>query len=386
MKLNNQRSLVALAVITSLSIAGCSSMGKTKSTTSETSAGAGSAELSTLESKVSSLEGELASERARVQSLQSSAATAPPVASASASSGSTDLFPPNARPGECYARVFISPTYDTSTEQVLKSEASEKISVIPAKYEWGTEEVLVKAASERLEVIPAVYEWVTEKVMVKPPGKRVEVVPPTYKTVTEKVLDKPETTIWKKGSGLLGPASGGSNVTRIDESTGEIMCLVTVPATYKTIHQRVLVDKGGTREIEIPAEYKTVKKKIMKTPPTTRKIDIPAEYKTLKVKKIVEPPKTMTTPIPATYTTVTKRQKVSEGRIEWRPVLCKTNATANTVRRIQKALKGAGQNPGPIDGVLGGQTMSAIKAFQTKKGLPTGGITMKTLEALGVSL
>ena len=83
---------------------------------------------------------------------------------------------------------------------------------------------------------------------------------------------------------------------------------------------------------------------------------------------------------------MTKRQKVSEGRIEWRPVLCKTNATVDTIRRIQKALKSAGQNPGPIDGVLGAQTMSAIKAFQTKKGLPTGGITMKTLEALGVSL
>ena len=55
--------------------------------------------------------------------------------------------------------------------------------------------------------------------------------------------------VWKKGTGPI---------QRIDESTGEIMCLVEVPATYKTISKEVLVSPATTRTVEIPAVYKTV--------------------------------------------------------------------------------------------------------------------------------
>ncbi len=365
--------LIAAAVATSLAMAGCSSTPKSSdaSTVSTAADSASSAEMSSLQGKVTDLESQLANERAKLQQMQGSAAT-----SSMAATGSGELLPPNAKPGECYARIFIPPSYNTATEQVLKSEASEKISVIPAKFEWVQEQVVVREASQRLEVVPATFDWVEEIVTVKSASKRVEVVPASYKTVTEKILDKPEHTVWKKGTGPI---------SKIDESTGEIMCLVTIPATYKTLSKRVLVNKGGTREIDIPGETKIVKKKVMKTPPTTRSIEIPAKYKTVKVRKMVEPPKTTATPIPAKYSTVTKRTKVSEGYIEWRPVLCKTNTTADVVRRIQSALSKAGHNPGPLDGALGGQTLAAVKSYQKAKGLPTGGITMKTLTSLGVT-
>ena len=322
MNLINQKALVVATVAVSLSMAGCSSTPKS----STAAAADNAAEVEVLQQEVSSLEDQLSRERAKLQQMQSFE-----TGEQSMPEGVTGaLLPPNAQPGECYARVFLPPTYKSETEQVLKSEASEKIATIPAK-----------------------YEWVEEKVLVKAPSTRHEIVPPTYKTVTEKVLDKPEHTVWKKGSGPI---------SKIDESTGEIMCLVTVPASYKTVSKRVLVEKGGAREIEIPAEYKTVK-----------------------VRKVAEPAKTMVTPIPAKYDTITKRAKVSEGYIEWRPVLCKTNTTADVVRRIQAALDKAGHNPGPIDGALGGQTMAAVKSYQQAKGLPTGGITMKTLSSLGVN-
>lgn len=357
------KSLLVAGIAAALGMSGCSSM---SSKTAAADTGAASDDVKELQAKVSNLESELASERAHAVALQEAGAAAT----------GAELLPPNAQPGECYARVFIPPTYKTEEEQVLLSDASERVEVVPARYEWVEEQVLVKEASERLEVIPATYEWVEEQVLVKAAGKRVEVVPPTYETVTEQVLDKPEHTMWKKGTGPI---------SKLDESTGEIMCLVTVPASYKTITKQVLVEKGGTREIEIPAEYKTVKKKIMKTPPTTTKIEIPAEYKTVKVKQMAEPPKTSVVPIPAKYGTVAKRIQTTEGHIEWRPVLCRTNTTPDVVRRIQTALDQAGHNPGPIDGVLGAQTMAAVKAYQQEKGLATGGITMKTLDALGVT-
>jgi DNA repair exonuclease SbcCD ATPase subunit len=137
------------------------------------------------------------------------------------------LLPPEAKPGECYARVFVPPTYRTISEQRLKRGASEKVEVIPAKYEWVEEQVLVKGASERLETIPAQYEWVEEQVLVKEPSSRLEEVPAKYDWVEEQVLVEEAHTTWKKGRGLI---------EKIDNTTGEIMCLVEIPAAYPSGH------------------------------------------------------------------------------------------------------------------------------------------------------
>lgn len=275
---------------------------------------------------------------------------------------------PDAKPGECYAKVIIPAKYETQTEDVVVSEASERIEVIPAKYEtvqekvmvqdasyqlipvapvydsvsekvevtpasthWtltakgktrrasaslvsyaqqaglptGTaepgqcfveyykpaafktesESVLKKEASERIKVVPAKYEWAEEQVLVKEASQKVVQVPATYETVTEKVLVSPATTEWKKGRGL---------VERIDNTTGEIMCLV-----------------------EIPAKYKTVSRKVLKTPASVKTIEIPAEYATQKVRKVIEPATEMREEIPAEYETVTRRVKVGEESVAW---------------------------------------------------------------------
>jgi peptidoglycan hydrolase-like protein with peptidoglycan-binding domain len=56
------------------------------------------------------------------------------------------------------------------------------------------------------------------------------------------------------------------------------------------------------------------------------------------------------------------------------------------VRAAQQALKQKGQDPGPIDGVLGPRTQAALKAFQQAEGLtPTGRPDPETMAKLGVS-
>lgn len=240
------------------------------------------------------------------------------------------LLPPNAKPGECYARVLVPPTYKVETEQMLKREASERLEVVPARYEWVEEQVLVKPASKRLEVIPAVYE-----------------------TETERVLVRPAHTVWKKGTGPM---------QRVDHATGEIVCLVEVPATYKTVTKRAL-----------------------KQPATTRTVEIPAEYRTIKVRKLVSEPEVRRIPVPAEYQTVSRRIQLTEERLEWRPILCRTNATPAVIMQIQRALQQAGHDPGAIDGIIGPQTMNALKSYQRAKGLAVGDFTFRTLESLGVS-
>jgi hypothetical protein len=174
-------------------------------------------------------------------------------------------LPSSAKPGECYARVFIAPRCETVSEQVM-----------------------TRSASERVETIPAKYEVAEERVMVKPASKRIEQVPAEFKTVEEKVLVEPAHSEWRPGRGA---------VEKMDVATGKIMCLVDVPATYKTVQKQVLVKEATTREVEIPAAYEMQK-----------------------VNKMVEPARENHIQIPAEYKTVTRTEKVADGYWEWQKV------------------------------------------------------------------
>lgn len=295
-------------------------------------------------------------------------------ASAQKSLTQSPLLPPDAKPGECFARVLVPAEYRTVAEQRLKLGASERIETIPAKYEWVEEKVLVRGASERLEMIPAKYDWVEEQVLTREASTRLEKMPAEFEWVEDRILVKEAETVWKKGRGLIEKVN----------TTGEIMCLVEIPAQYKTVKNKVMVKPPATRTIEIPAEYKTVKKEVMVTPPSTRVIQIPAEYKTIKVKKMVSPAREERFEIPAEYQTVSKTELVKPGHMEWRRVMCETNITGNMVTRIQAALLKAGHDPGPIDGILGKHTNAAIKSFQKEKNIAVGGLTYETIRNLGV--
>jgi hypothetical protein len=287
------------------------------------------------------------------------------------------LFPPDAKPGECWARVFVPPTYQTATEQVLVRGSSESLEVIPAQYTWVEEKVLVKEAAERMEIIPAEYQWVEEKYLVKPASKKLVEVPAKYEWQEEKVLVKEAHTVWKKGRGP---------VEKVDNITGEIMCLVEVPAAYKTVKREVMVKAPSTQEVAVPAEYRTVKKQVMVKPPREQKIQIPAEYKTIKVRKTVADAQEKRITIPAEYQTVTRTKVATEGHMDWRRILCETNVTPEVIRQVQLKLDNKGYDPGTIDGVYGWRTESAVKSYQRSNNLAVGGLTHETLKHMGVSL
>ncbi len=290
------------------------------------------------------------------------------------STGSS-LYPPNAKPGECFARVLIPAKYELQKEQVLAKEASENVTVIPAKYRAVTKKILVKEASERLIAVPATYRKVVEKVLVAEASERLITVPATYETITEKILVKDAHTAWKKGRGP---------VEKLNNLTGEILCLVNVPAQYKTVTKRVLKTPAITKSSPIPAKYKTVTRTILDQPATTRVVPIPAVYKTVKVRELVEPASVQKSIIPEKYQSVTKKVKVSDAVLKWQPVICKTDMSRPSIRSIQKALKASGINPGPIDGIMGWRTKAAIEKYQRANGLSTGALTKETTNSLGL--
>ncbi len=275
---------------------------------------------------------------------------------------------PNAKAGECYAKVIIPAKYKSESQTVTVKDASSKIEIIPAKYEWTEEKVLVKEASKKLIPVPATYQTVAEKVLVTPAekiwtrgaGKKAGrastsalagaqanglnvadakvggcyaeySIPSQYKTETQKVLKTeasakieiiPAKYEWKEEKVLVKEASAK---------------LIEVPAMYETVTEKVLVTPattewkkgrgpverldGSTGEImclvEVPAVYNTVSKRVLKSPSSTKKVEIPAEYKVQKVRKLVTPAKEKKTEIPATYETVTKRIKTADEKVMW---------------------------------------------------------------------
>lgn len=295
-----------------------------------------------------------------------------------------NYFPPTPKAGQCFARVLIPATYGTASEKMLVREASTRIETTPPKYEVIDEKVLIRAAYERTVVVPAEYGSKTEKLMVKPASKRLVSTPPEYKTVTKRVMDTPARTEWKRGS--AGAMIDGALQTRIDDNTGDIMCLVEIPATYKEVTTTVLAKPAGTKTIDIPAEYRTVSSTMETKPEQIKKIKVPAEYRTIRKQKLITPAGQKTIKIPAEYTTVTKRVKKTDEQITWRDVMCDVNLTSANITTMQGALKKAGLWSGMQDGRLSPGLMNAINKFAKSKGLPTGDhyIAIEVAGALGI--
>lgn len=294
--------------------------------------------------------------------------------------------PPSAKPGECYVNIHHKPVTEEVSQQVLKTAASSTVDIVPATYETVEERVMLKPATTRLEVIPAVYETVTERVMVKPETKKLVPVDAVYEDQSEQVLVSPATTFWKRSTVAEAAASGAKE--QIVGDDGYVMCLIEKPAEYKTVTKRVMVKGPSTREEIVPAEYTTVEKTILKTPATTAEVEVPAEYGTVQTTRLVSPATEKVTEIPATYDTVTTTKLVKEGSWEWRQVLCGTNSTPEKLSSIESALSLAGYNTGNVDGVVDNNTLSALREYQTAKGLPLDHgryINVKTVESLGIS-
>ncbi|MCD8522169.1 MAG: peptidoglycan-binding protein [Saccharospirillaceae bacterium] len=381
MNLVTLRKITVFMAITG--IAACSTTATNTST--NTVSGITAEELQTRNEALLAKEAELAKKEAELQSM--SAAQSQDAASyQSGGSLVSDLLPPGAKQGECYARVWVEPTYKKVSERVLVKEATKKYEIIPAKYETVEETVEVKPASSFVEVIPATYETVTEEKLVQEGGRYWRIdntinsapagdellnkaaahgidlgstqpgtcyhehfIPAKFEDTEENVLVAEAYEViepteaeyrWVEKQILVREAS-----TRIEE----------IPAVYKTVTEQVVdvpahsVWKKGTGPIqklneatgeimclvEVPATYKTVEKTVMVSPASTSVVEIPAEYKTVKVKELVSAAGEVRKTIPAKFRTATVTKQVSEPSFVWHEIHDKTmNKQSRTGNQI----------------------------------------------------
>jgi len=327
----------------------------------------------------------------------------------------------SATPGMCFHEHTVPATFSTKQETVLVSEESETVTAVPATYRMVEQTIVVSEASSKIIQVPATYKTVSEQVLVKPahttwkkgtgPIQRIDQatgeimclveVPAEYKTVTRRVIDTVATTKTIHIPEVI------KTIKVREEATSATETRKTIPAKYKTVSITEKDSDAGvvwhevhntdhptsTRTgqkiclVEKPAVYKTVTKRVVKIPASSHVVAIPAQSKTVKVKKLVSEASENRIVIPATYKQVAHQELVSDGYMQWRSILCETNTTSGRITQIQRALKGEGFNPGPIDGVIGSQTIKAVNAFQRKEGLPVDKyLNVETIKALGVSV
>ena len=319
--------------------------------------------------------------------------------------------------GTCYYEHYIPEKYTTVTEKVLAAEATEKVIAIPARYRTVTKKILVSEGTERLVKIPAQYKTVKQKVLIAPARtewkktrcedrgcNQSEVVclveiPATYKTIDKRVVAKPART--KKVT--TPPVYKTVQIQELVQPA--TTKTVPVPAKYKTVTKTKKVSDGkytwsdatgrnartrATNQcnkiclVAQPAVYKKVPKRVVAKPAISRKVKTPPRYTTVKIKKLIQPPSEKRVAIPARYKTVTKKKKIAEGYAKWIPIVCKTSINGTMIREVQRALKDKGFYSGPIDGVWGAASKSAIRAYQRANGLPVAGLSMATMESLGI--
>lgn len=275
---------------------------------------------------------------------------------------------PDAKPGECYAKVITPAQFSTHSEEVVVQEASERIETIEAQYETIEQRIVTQDASQLITATASAFVKETEKVEVHAAesnwtsrvGNRVIPASPDaveqivrsgvdidsvepgscyfeyyndaqYKVEVQRVMTKEATQTIS-----IAPAEFNTVEEQVivKEASSEV---VDVPAIYRTQTESVLVEPARSvwREdcgvvervdnatgevmclVEVPARYETLTKTVLDTPATTKTISIPAVYETIKVQRLVRPAAEQRVDVAAEYTTVNKQVKVSDPVFFW---------------------------------------------------------------------
>jgi hypothetical protein len=212
-------------------------------------------------------------------------------------------------------------------------------------------------------------------------------VPESTETYSERVMVRPAYTTWRPGAGIFGRSTvagvSTASATGVETHTGELLCRVEVPAEYTTVTRTRVVQAASTSPRLIPAKTQQVTRQVIATPARVVERQIPAETRTVRVRKMVSPAREDRIVIPATTRTVDRRVVRRAAGVEWREVLCETNASQAQIADVQRALTAAGYTV-PATGTFGPQTLAAMERFQRDRGLAVGYLTIETVRALGV--
>ncbi|MDQ7019311.1 MAG: peptidoglycan-binding domain-containing protein [Robiginitomaculum sp.] len=286
---------------------------------------------------------------------------------------------PDARPGECFARVMIPARYETRYKDVLVDQGEEHIGVHDARFASQTRDILIRDAAKRYEVHQPVYKAVQERVMVRPAYERLMVEGAIYRHVKEQVQVAPAHTAWKPGKSL----ADWSGVKDTKNQHGEVYCLVEIPAKTKTVTKRILVRPARTHTVTVPPLYRTITRHILVDPGGVEEVPMAAQYDQITTQNLVAPASAYRTTIAPRTQQISYRVEIAPAQYDWIPVLCKTNATPAAIAGLQSQLQQLGYYHDRPSGELDLPTKKAVRAYQQAADIPHDGyLSLETLLAL----
>jgi hypothetical protein len=227
--------------------------------------------------------------------------------------------PPGALPGQCYAKVRSAPRFETYTVPVVVTPPRRESRVIPAIYESYDERVLVSPEHVEHEIIPATFRSVRETIVVQAGGQHVIENPPIYDTVVDTVMVSPARSEWRRS--FVGPGGLIPMGARV-EATGEVMCLVEIPAIYDHVARRVLVRPATQTVVPDLPVTKEVERQVLDRSAQVIDHIIPAVYRSQRSRRLVTAERIEYYDVPGVVRTETKQRLIDPGREDWRLIDC----------------------------------------------------------------
>ncbi|PHS22295.1 MAG: hypothetical protein COA85_11855 [Robiginitomaculum sp.] len=286
---------------------------------------------------------------------------------------------PDARPGECFARVLIPARYETRYKDIVVDQGEERIGVRNTRFATQTRDILIRDAAKRYMVRQPVYKAVQERVMVRPAYERLEVEAAVYRHVNEQVQIAPARTAWKPGKSL----ADWSGVKATKNKLGEVYCLVDIPAETKTVSRRVLVRPARTHTVTVPPLYRTITRHVLVDPGSVEEVQMAAQYDQITTQRLVAEAEQYRTTIAPRTQQIPYRVEIAPARYGWIQVLCNTNASPAAISGVQSQLQQLGYYHGQPNGQLDLSTENAVRAYRQAVNIPHGGyLSLQTMNAL----
>lgn len=281
-----------------------------------------------------------------------------------------------ANDNQCWVQSVIRPMPVKAQVDVVVKDGFEDYEVIPTQLADDVKTVVVKDGATVYRVEPPVYREVTEQVLIKPEFFRTEVVPAVFEDAYE--------TVEVEAARTELDACKAAGVRFSDSGAARTLCARLIPAKTLEIKVKRLVRPASTREVLVPAEYKQVTRWVLERPSRAIPVDVVAQTRELAVKNIAEPERVATRIEPEQRRRLNSTQFSGQPQLVTVPAVCDHELNEGMITAVQRALSGAGHNPGAIDGKLGKQTIAALLDFQYANGLAYGALTHESLDRLGV--
>jgi hypothetical protein len=322
----------------------------------------------------------------------------------------------HAIPGQCFSRLMMPPKMESYVEHMVVTPEHVETRRVPQLVDIVEEDIMVRPERRERRLIPAVTHVETVTEVVRPATVRDETIEAQYEMHIEHVMVRPARREWVRrdavpmdapmvtagdhqplryrADGTLtwpGKYNDQSQPVaepgdRIDPRDQSVWCLKMVDGIYEDRTVRVEVAPASVRRIEIPAVTHAVRHTVVDSPERYEEAIVPAVMEKRRVRKVTQEARTETYTVPAVYDDVTRQRVLGSPEPVWREVICGKNTSKEKIMEIQRALAARSYNPGPIDGQLGKQTVSAMQKFQADNNLPQGQPSVEAVQVLGVPL